>query len=48
MTTYNTISIDGLNIFYREAGSKGESDDRATARLPGIITHVSRTDHRAI
>ncbi len=22
MTTYNTISIDGLNIFYREAGSK--------------------------
>jgi pimeloyl-ACP methyl ester carboxylesterase len=22
MTTYNTISIDGLNIFYREAGAK--------------------------
>jgi len=22
MLTYNTISIDGLNIFYREAGSK--------------------------
>jgi pimeloyl-ACP methyl ester carboxylesterase len=25
MTTYNTISIDGLNIFYREAGAKDKS-----------------------
>jgi pimeloyl-ACP methyl ester carboxylesterase len=22
MTTYRTVSIDGLNIFYREAGSR--------------------------
>ncbi|WP_292697752.1 MULTISPECIES: hypothetical protein [unclassified Nostoc] len=29
MTTYRTVSIDGLDIFYREAGSR----DRSTILL---------------
>ena len=39
-TFYRTVQVDGLSIFYREAGPKSASDNSATARTPIFIANV--------
>ena len=44
MTTYRTISIDGLDIFYREAGSRDNSTELARDRtLAFLKQHLGST-----
>ncbi len=37
---YRTVEIDGLDIFYREAGSKGHPGGSSPARIPDLVPHV--------
>ena len=38
------MKVDGLDIFYREAGPKGRPDDPAVARLPDLLAYVPQPD----
>jgi len=39
-TYYKTVKVNGLDIFYREAGPKGCSDYFAITRFSYIFAHV--------
>ena len=41
---YRTVKVDGLDIFYREAGPEGRPDDPALARLPDSLADVPQPD----
>ena len=45
--TFGSLTVDGLNIAYREAGDPSGSEACPAARLAGIITPVSRADSSA-
>ena len=40
-TTNHRQMVDGLAIFYREAGPQGRADDRAAARLSVVVARGS-------
>ena len=42
-TYYRTIKVDGLSIFYREAGPERRSCAAAVARLPFFVADVRAT-----
>ncbi len=46
-TAYRTVQVDGLDIFYREAGPADAPVRAPVARLPHFVAHVSRLDPRA-
>ncbi len=41
ITHHRTAKVDGVNIFYREAGPKGRPGGPTAARLPDVVAHVS-------
>ena len=43
---HRTVQIDGLDIFYREAGPAGCSGRAIAAWLSDIVAHVSKSDTR--
>ncbi len=45
--TYRNAKVDGLNIFYREAGPAECSHNRPAARLSQLLAHVSQPDPSA-
>ena len=45
--SYRTADVDGLKIFYREAGPPGRAEAAAAARLPERQPHVPRPDPAA-
>ena len=44
VTHHRTKTIDGIKIFYREAGPSGRPGRAAAARLPDLIAHVPQPD----
>ncbi len=44
---YRTADVDGLKIFYREAGTRRRADAAAAARLPERRPYVPRSDPAA-
>jgi pimeloyl-ACP methyl ester carboxylesterase len=44
MTTFRTIAIDGLDIFYREAGSRNNPTILLLHGFPTFISHVPQSD----
>jgi len=45
-TTYHMVDIDGVKVFYREAGPPG-TDPAAAARLSILFAHVRHADPAA-
>ena len=43
-TQHKTVSVDGVEIFYREAGPKDAPTHPAVARIPDLIAHVPQPD----
>jgi hypothetical protein len=41
ITRYRTVDVDGLKLFYREAGALRGSRAASVARLPDLFSHVS-------
>ena len=39
-TSYRTVKVDGLSIFYREAGPKDCADHSAASRTSVVVAHV--------
>ena len=42
--TFHTISVDGVRVFYREAGTSGRARNFASARLSLVVAHVQSAD----
>ena len=36
-TTYNTVTVDGVDVFYREAGPKDAPGSSTASRFPDIV-----------
>jgi hypothetical protein len=45
--TYRTTSVDGLKMFYREAGDPKAPTVLLLARLSHLLAHVPGSDSRA-
>jgi hypothetical protein len=43
---FKTLQVDGLDIFYREAGDKNLFDCRVTVKEPATTTHISIVKHQ--
>ena len=41
---HRTVKVDGLDIFYREAGTERCSHGIAAARVPDFLAHVPKPD----
>jgi hypothetical protein len=44
---YRTLNVEGLEIFYREAGPPGCSHRSALARLSVVFSYVPQSDSHA-
>ena len=44
---YRTLNVEGLEIFYREAGPPGCSHSSALARLSVVFSYVPQSDSHA-
>ena len=47
LPTYNTVKVDGLDVFYREAGNPDAPKLPPPGRLPVILTPVPQPPYRA-
>ncbi len=41
---FNTVSVDGIKIFYREAGPARRAHRASASRISDLLSHVPRAD----